>query len=627
MPYGIRKSGEKFKVVNKETGRVFGTHSTKEKAKKQLAALYIHAHPKNEETMLDVRVLINGKAVNAQPIRVLEEAVRKDVLMRAFDTLQQKAAGLEGIAPVASFKEPNDIIEFIKSVDTSDEMPHGNWICMALAKGMPTDERTKSQLKTMLAIFVRFKKQVAAADHSINIYDYANYNEFRDMIFSFSKAAYDFDPESLPHVKKVYDQGAYAAYQITAPSSRPYDIDEVRSALESLAVMGNGTKWCTRKEWNPQLTNAMNYLVNGNPDRTMFIITKFNAPYVQLQKNLSSVMDVTDTPITDQKSKLYKTYELADVFARIAPLLNLNGQYAKEKLIDIVGVRTRKSFEYHLSQGIDESTLLKKLSKPLSSIGFNEEETYQIYLKAFGQYNAQQVTLDLNWNTTKDLAYSKEMVEYLLKAGPDNAGNFGIIYTKLLADDVQQGKLEREKVLPLEPFVDQITKENAGISKTTPSSKFDANSYDKAAGLVFIWCVFVRESRWPEKEALLEDMFRKRPDLNQIYDQLSGKEPEEDFSERPEELFVYKSMILNIEKHIRSGSYSEWQTRATAVELRELISMYGRLPSFEEYLEKKIEDTGTFGSRLQAEHQLTVINAIKSIYVHQLNEFNIEEVE
>lgn len=42
MPYTVRKSGKKYKVVNKNTGKVYGTHDSKEKANKQLAALHIH---------------------------------------------------------------------------------------------------------------------------------------------------------------------------------------------------------------------------------------------------------------------------------------------------------------------------------------------------------------------------------------------------------------------------------------------------------------------------------------------------------------------------------------------------------------------------------------------------------
>lgn len=52
MPYGIEKSGEKYKVVNKNTKRVFGTHDSKEDADAQLRALYANADPKNESEEL-----------------------------------------------------------------------------------------------------------------------------------------------------------------------------------------------------------------------------------------------------------------------------------------------------------------------------------------------------------------------------------------------------------------------------------------------------------------------------------------------------------------------------------------------------------------------------------------------
>ena len=39
MPYSIRKSDDKFKVVNKETGKVKGTHASRAKAQKQVNLL------------------------------------------------------------------------------------------------------------------------------------------------------------------------------------------------------------------------------------------------------------------------------------------------------------------------------------------------------------------------------------------------------------------------------------------------------------------------------------------------------------------------------------------------------------------------------------------------------------
>jgi hypothetical protein len=40
MPYAIRKRGNKWVVINKETGKVKGTHDTKEKAIRQMRLLY-----------------------------------------------------------------------------------------------------------------------------------------------------------------------------------------------------------------------------------------------------------------------------------------------------------------------------------------------------------------------------------------------------------------------------------------------------------------------------------------------------------------------------------------------------------------------------------------------------------
>lgn len=40
MPYKIVKRGKKYVVINKETGKVKGTHSSKEKALAQMRLLY-----------------------------------------------------------------------------------------------------------------------------------------------------------------------------------------------------------------------------------------------------------------------------------------------------------------------------------------------------------------------------------------------------------------------------------------------------------------------------------------------------------------------------------------------------------------------------------------------------------
>lgn len=60
MPFGIAKSGKKYKVINKDTKRVLGTHPSKEKAKKQLAAVNINYYKEDKPMLEGYRSLIRG---------------------------------------------------------------------------------------------------------------------------------------------------------------------------------------------------------------------------------------------------------------------------------------------------------------------------------------------------------------------------------------------------------------------------------------------------------------------------------------------------------------------------------------------------------------------------------------
>jgi len=44
MPWGVRKKGSKWQTYNRDTGRVAGTHSTREKAEKQRRLLEMIRH-------------------------------------------------------------------------------------------------------------------------------------------------------------------------------------------------------------------------------------------------------------------------------------------------------------------------------------------------------------------------------------------------------------------------------------------------------------------------------------------------------------------------------------------------------------------------------------------------------
>lgn len=66
MPYSIRKAGNKFQVITTDTGKVHGTHPTKENAISQLKAMYVNAPPEKEKTKRRARTwadeyMIRGK--------------------------------------------------------------------------------------------------------------------------------------------------------------------------------------------------------------------------------------------------------------------------------------------------------------------------------------------------------------------------------------------------------------------------------------------------------------------------------------------------------------------------------------------------------------------------------------
>lgn len=44
MPYAVQRRKGKWVVVNRETGRVLGTHDSKEKAERQIRAIGVSKH-------------------------------------------------------------------------------------------------------------------------------------------------------------------------------------------------------------------------------------------------------------------------------------------------------------------------------------------------------------------------------------------------------------------------------------------------------------------------------------------------------------------------------------------------------------------------------------------------------
>jgi hypothetical protein len=56
MPYKVRENDDgKWEVYNPDTGKIYGTHETKEDAEAQKRALYANANPENEAIKVRIK--------------------------------------------------------------------------------------------------------------------------------------------------------------------------------------------------------------------------------------------------------------------------------------------------------------------------------------------------------------------------------------------------------------------------------------------------------------------------------------------------------------------------------------------------------------------------------------------
>jgi hypothetical protein len=64
MPWNVQRSGSKYEVVQSQTGRVVGTHPTKQEANAQLAALYANVKDTKKSDNITVNESPNRDAAN-----------------------------------------------------------------------------------------------------------------------------------------------------------------------------------------------------------------------------------------------------------------------------------------------------------------------------------------------------------------------------------------------------------------------------------------------------------------------------------------------------------------------------------------------------------------------------------
>jgi len=116
------------------------------------------------------------------------------------------------------------------------------------------------------------------------------------------EGAFQVNPEKLPGVKLINQDGDYKLWEVSNP--------------ESLSIMGEGTKWCTRKSYKD--CQAMQYIENY---QKIYIISKDSKPHIQFTKpdirlDFMQIKDINDedTSLSNYRSLLEPLHE--DFFQR-----------------------------------------------------------------------------------------------------------------------------------------------------------------------------------------------------------------------------------------------------------------------------------------------------------------------
>lgn len=182
---------------------------------------------------------------------------------------------------VAKFLNMNEnkLRAWIDKVDPTENKGFSVWLLRGLKKQwirLEDGERAKQALER----FIQLRRVNRIGD----IMQYPHINDLETAIDSLSgvgakrQGFSGVDPETLPGVEKWKETKDITFYKV--------------ANADSLAEIGEGTKWCTRKSYGTGLNSQANYYIK----QYGFIIVgyKDGKPFVQLNPDYSQVMDVND---------------------------------------------------------------------------------------------------------------------------------------------------------------------------------------------------------------------------------------------------------------------------------------------------------------------------------------------
>jgi hypothetical protein len=178
-----------------------------------------------------------------------------------------------------------ELKQWVNQVDFTPNKSFAVWVLKGLKKG---DFQLEDQAR--ISDVIRNYSRLRTMRIIDDIFTFPNLNELENTIAALSgrgskRQGYSgINPETLPGVKKTYERPDLTVFNVTDP--------------KSLAEMGEGTKWCTRKSF--QNCMAASYIKNQGSINVGY---RDGKPFVQYNPDFSMVNDVNDQPFHGEAAK------------------------------------------------------------------------------------------------------------------------------------------------------------------------------------------------------------------------------------------------------------------------------------------------------------------------------------
>ena len=188
------------------------------------------------------------------------------------------------------------LVASINEIDPSNK--YAEWVLRQIKYKNVRVPEDNYRVKEVISQFKQYQSRLQQKD----LNQYKTIHDVENAIEQFvgtgSKrgGAFQVNPETLEGVKLVSQDGDYKLWEVSDPKGDT-------SGAESLAAMGLGTKWCTRKDYGKQepesfddgdFCQAYRYMADYG---IIYIISKDNKPIIQFTPDFSQIKDAADQDV------------------------------------------------------------------------------------------------------------------------------------------------------------------------------------------------------------------------------------------------------------------------------------------------------------------------------------------